>query len=442
MTAARRIVLVHGCFDVLHYGHLEYFKSAKKYGELLFVSVTSDRYVNKGPGRPVFTTEVRAEMLRALEIVDAVIISDSPTAVDVIKQVRPSFYVKGPDYKDVDTPDMRAEIEAIKEVGGEFICTDDVTHSSSALANRFFMTWTDKQQRAINEVRDVGGLDAINSALEKIKENVRCLVVGECIFDVYRFVRPEGISSKSPTISARFRREEFYHGGAWAIAKHIESFCPVTQIESGAMHVKTRFISEETGQRLFEETEIADEPKLPDIFPIFPQHNLMLVADFGHGLINDSLKVTQFKALNVQTNSSNYGFNSFKRHSKFDYLVIDLRELRLAYQDRTTSAYDLGMWAHLEYKAPIAVTLGPEGSLFYKDGEAYACPAFCDKVVDAIGAGDAFLAITSLLVKTDAHPILIGFLGNVFAGLKAKIIGNKSAVSKDSLLRACAAILR
>jgi rfaE bifunctional protein nucleotidyltransferase chain/domain len=435
-----KVVLVHGCFDLLHYGHLEYFKSAKKYGDFLCVSVTTDRYVNKGPGRPVFPTDVRANMLRALEIVDHVIISDSPTAVDVIKKIRPHFYVKGPDYRGVDTPDMQAEIAAAKEVGAEFICTDDDTHSSSALANRFFVNWSDPQQAIISQIKELGGLVAIEAALERVKTEVDCLIMGECIWDIYRFVKPEGISSKSPTISARYIREEKYRGGAWAIANHIKSFCDVGQVESGAEHKKIRYISEDTGQRLFEVTEIPEE--WPDRETrLIPTHNMMLVADFGHGCIG-KVRTEGFLALNVQTNSSNYGFNSFRKHTNFDYLVVDLRELRLAYQDRNTTAEDLGMWAHSAFKKPIAVTLGSEGSLFYKDGAVYKCPAFCDSVVDAIGAGDAFLAITSLLVKTNAHPALIGFLGNVFAGLKAKIIGNKSAVSKESLLRTCTAILR
>lgn len=432
-----RIVLVHGCFDVLHYGHIEYFKSAKKFGDLLYVSVTSDRYVNKGPGRPVFSADVRIQMLKELGVVDEVLLSDAPTAVETIKRIRPSFYVKGPDYRDVTTPDMLAEIAAVEEVGGKFVCTDDATYSSSALANRFFVTWSDEQQKAIDRVKALGGMDAIEKALSRIQEDVYCVVMGECIKDVYRFVKPQGVSSKSPTISAQWLREEEYRGGAWAITEHIRGFCHVTQFESGTVHQKARYISEDNGQRLFEITNIEKEKPLSGLMPF---GNLYLIADFGHGMITN-FRINEFVALNVQTNSSNFGFNPFTRHKNFDFLVVDLRELQLAYQDRETDVYTLSRRAHVEY-GDLAVTLGPNGSIFWKDGKAYHCPAFCDKVVDAIGAGDAFFAITSLLVKTKADPDLVGFLGNVFAGLKAKIIGNKTCVTKESLLRTCAAILR
>lgn len=441
MDEKKKIVLVSGAFDIIHAGHIAYLEKAKSYGDTLIVSLTTDRFINKGPGRPVFPTEVRAKVLESLKVVDQVIISDNRTTVDVIKTVQPDFYIKGKDYADLDTPDLRAEIEAVESVGGKFVCTDDELFSSSKLANQFFVSWTEEQQEIIAKVKDLGGMEAIESALTKIKEQVRVAVVGECISDVYRFVKADGISSKSPTISVRFLDEETYEGGATAIVKHMSDFADVVQIKSGIVHKKIRYIAKDSGQRLFEVVDLGSEQRL-DERQGFPAHNLLLVADFGHGLIHNTFSTGAFKALNVQTNSSNYGFNSFKRHRQFDYLVIDQRELRLAYQDKTTSAVDLGAWAHAEHKKPIAVTLGPEGSVFFKDGISYKCPAFCDKVVDAIGAGDAFLSITSLLVRTEAHPVLIGFLGNVFAGLKAKIIGNKSSVTKDALIRTCSSILK
>jgi rfaE bifunctional protein nucleotidyltransferase chain/domain len=92
------LVLAHGCFDLLHLGHVRYLEEARNLGDRLVVSVTSDRYASKAPGRPAFTAAQRAEMLGALKCVDEVIINDYPTAVPVIERLRPEFYVKGPDY--------------------------------------------------------------------------------------------------------------------------------------------------------------------------------------------------------------------------------------------------------------------------------------------------------------------------------------------------------
>src|SRR5262249_21723274 len=95
-------------------------------------------------------------------------------------------------------------------------------------------------------------------------------------------------------------------------------------------------------------------------------------------------------------------------------------------------------------EASIAMTLGSNGSVFFggRDGGEYFSPAFADNVVDATGAGDAFFCLTSCLLKAGAEPELIPFIGNVFAGLKTKIIGNKSAVSRAALAKAVTSILK
>ena len=94
------IVLFHGVFDLLHIGHIKHFESAKKNGDFLIVSITSDKYVNKGPGRPLFNKDVRASTISALGIVDAVIISNSETSEEIINTIKPNVYFKGPDYRD------------------------------------------------------------------------------------------------------------------------------------------------------------------------------------------------------------------------------------------------------------------------------------------------------------------------------------------------------
>ena len=94
----KKIVHCHGVFDLFHNGHLKYLNSAKKYGDILVVSVTSDKYVNKGPGRPRFNENDRALMLSSLSVVDFVVINNGPLAVNVISKLKPDFYVKGKDY--------------------------------------------------------------------------------------------------------------------------------------------------------------------------------------------------------------------------------------------------------------------------------------------------------------------------------------------------------
>src|SRR5262245_53768495 len=91
-------VQAHGTFDVLVLGHVRDPEPPRGLGDVLVVALTADRYVNKGPGRPVFNEAMRAEMLASLEYVDWVAITEAPDAIGAIHAIRPSFYIKGQDY--------------------------------------------------------------------------------------------------------------------------------------------------------------------------------------------------------------------------------------------------------------------------------------------------------------------------------------------------------
>ena len=91
----KKIVHCHGCFDLMHPGHIRYFQAAKGFGDILVVTVTPDIYVDKGPGRPVFNQSLRAESIAALECVDYVSVNNWATAEETLRQLRPDYYVKG-----------------------------------------------------------------------------------------------------------------------------------------------------------------------------------------------------------------------------------------------------------------------------------------------------------------------------------------------------------
>jgi len=132
------IVLCHGCFDILHIGHVRHFQAAKNRGDILIVSVTADRYINKGPARPVFSQELRMEFIAHLEIVDYVILSKSPSAIEIIKTIKPDIFAKGNDYRSRTkntNPNIFIEEKVLNELGGKLIYTDEITSSSTDLLN-------------------------------------------------------------------------------------------------------------------------------------------------------------------------------------------------------------------------------------------------------------------------------------------------------------------
>lgn len=132
-----RIVLAHGTFDLLHHGHLSFLKAARKLGDRLVVSVTSDAYVMKGRGRPIYNEYERCEMLRALRVVDYVWICREKTGVSAIENWRPRYYVKGADYRRTDKVGaLPMEREVAEACGGQLIIIDTPLSSSTSLIER------------------------------------------------------------------------------------------------------------------------------------------------------------------------------------------------------------------------------------------------------------------------------------------------------------------
>jgi cytidyltransferase-like protein len=490
--AGSRIVHCHGVFDVLHSGHLAYFESAKQFGDVLVVTVTADKHVNKGPGHPFFTAAVRANMIAALQIADFVSISDYPNAVPAIVELKPDFYVKGPDYADKSkdaTGGILLEEQAVKRAGGRLVFTSDTAYSSTELLNRFFKLRSDRQLATIEQVNKAGGMKMIEEVLERLSHET-VLVVGEPIIDTYVFCNPESISSKSPSISAKYVSRENYAGGSLAIANHLADFAKkvilltahggedfflallaekldprIDFVDRTLPGVptpqKTRFIEQHRLQRIFELTNLRVDqwikhPKEAEGFRALlaaqeKRAQMAIVADFGHGLFEGPVlsalpELNCFLGLNVQTNSSNYAFNPYTKHKRFSFLSIDTKEARLACHDQFTPPLELArnIQRSIGSFAGLAMTRGPDGSFFIPKGSSleYDTPAFDDSVVDPIGAGDAFFAMTAVLTKVGCPDVIIPFLGNVFAGLKTRILGNKTSVTRAALLKAAASILR
>ena len=140
-SAGKKIVHCHGCFDLMHPGHIKYFQAAKMMGDVLVVTISPDRFVDKGPGRPAFDENLRAESIAALECVDHVAINKWPTAEETLRFIRPDIYVKGQEFENLEdkTGKIQKEAEVIKEIGGEIRFTHEIVFSSTKLLNQYFV---------------------------------------------------------------------------------------------------------------------------------------------------------------------------------------------------------------------------------------------------------------------------------------------------------------
>ncbi len=485
---AKTVVLCHGEFDLVHPGHIKYFQASKREGDILMVTLTPDKFVTKGPGRPVFNQFIRAETIASLECVDFVAINQWPTAVETLKAIKPNVYSKGSEYlkREADvTGRIAIEEKVINELGGRMHFTEEITFSASTLINRHFNVYPDKTNQFLNHFREKFTSDDI---IERIKSlaNMKVLVIGEVILDEYYYCEAMGKSPKNPIITTKYRWHEQFAGGVLATANHIAGFCnkvdlitslgkkngvekfirqhlkpniKATFFENPNVHtvIKRRFVDAAFLNKLFEICYIDQEPmdeKIEEemisyIKEVIKQYDLVLVSDFGHDLISPRIVETlcrhsKFLAVNTQTNSANHGFNMITKYPKADYVCIDEPEIRLAKHDKYGDLKDIMDEITYELRCKyLTVTRGHRGAAVHQNGNGYKfIPVFSTKVVDTIGAGDAFLSVTAPCAAAGFEPELIGFIGNAVGALAVQIVGNKESVEPMPLFKFITTLLK
>jgi rfaE bifunctional protein nucleotidyltransferase chain/domain len=232
------IVLAHGCFDLLHLGHIQHLQEARKLGDRLIVSVTDDKYVSKGIGRPHFNAKQRADALRALACVDEVIINEGADATPIISEIRPNIYVKGIDYKEDVGSDLAREKAAIEAVGGKLVFTDSEKFSSSRLINS--ERFSPDVVRYLEVAKAAEFKDKILAAFDKA-DQLKISFVGEVIIDEYRYVQGIGRASKEMMLASVEVGSERFEGGSIAASKHAE-WAKAEWMATGENIKKTRYV--------------------------------------------------------------------------------------------------------------------------------------------------------------------------------------------------------
>lgn len=441
-----RIVQCHGCFDLLHIGHIRHFEAAKQHGDRLVVTVTPDEYVNKGPGRPRFTAAVRAEAIRALRCVDEVQITEQPTAADAIRQIRPAYFAKGPDYAGgIDA----GEAEALKDVGAELLITDTEKLSSTALLRDSAMS--PEAQAYLADMRQKYTAKDVLGWLEKARA-LKVLVIGDAIRDEYHFVDCLGKSGKDPILAAQFVRADSFEGGAVAVRHHAEAVADCVQCMSGPETIKRRFVEQYPFQKLFEVYEMADDYDgthrlLTDGPKYIGMSDVVIVADYGHGWLSQAVIAmicdsAKFLAVNVQANAGNHGFNTIGKYRRADFISISERELRLDARDQTTDVHQLMGAAAWQRLCAVLVTRGEKGcEAVAPEKGIHAAPALTTHAVDRTGAGDAVFAVCACLAAVGMPLDLLTFMASVVGTQAVGIVGNARYIERESLWQAIESLL-
>ena len=483
--AGLKLVQCHGTFDLVHPGHIVHFEEARALGDALVVTLTAERFVNKGPGRPFFNDELRARSLAALACVDHVVVVPHPAAVEAIECVRPAFYCKGKEYEDPAndvTGNIADDIAAVARCGGQMRYLGSVVFSSTKLINNHFAHVADETKDYCRQLASDFPPERFRALVEDFAK-LKVLVVGDTIFDKYTYVQIQGLTSKNRILSGLYQQDSLQLGGALAIYRHVQQFCPqahlatllgpepwvdpiqgehlassaelVVRDPAFTTIVKQRFVetmkrSQELG-KIFSVNYIdpnfdpanAEAQLLKSLAARIKDYDLVLVADFGHGLMTQRLREfvqaeAPFLALNCQTNSYNHGYNLISQQYRHaNAFSLDEAELMLdrgkrqidPAADLRSLAADLG--SHMCW-----LTRGASGAVGIDAlGNHARCLRLESQVVDTIGAGDAFFSLAALAARCDL-PIPLGtFLGQLAGAQAVKIVGNTHPISKPTLLK-------
>jgi cytidyltransferase-like protein len=488
-AAGRSVVQCHGVFDLLHIGHIRHFAEAATLGDCLVVTITPDRHVNKGPGRPVFSEDLRAEAVASLDSVKYVAINCWPQATEAITRLRPRVYVKGSDYRDAEkdvTGGIALEEQAVRAVGGRIAFTDGITFSSSALLNRHMAARPAELSQYLDHfTARYGDGDVVRKYLDGAAA-LRVLVVGETIIDDYHYCETMGKSGKEPILAARYVSSERFAGGVLAVANHLSSFAGRVQLLTGLgaqdSHeefvrerldarveptfltlpdaptiVKRRYVETYPLQKLFEVYVMGErhggnghsEALCERLEALMPECDLVLVTDYGHGLLGpQELELlcakAPFLAVNTQVNAANHGFNTVSKYKCADFVSVSENEIKLDARSTRRDLRDIVLERCEQMHCDrMIVTQGKQGSLCYSRDEGFVqVPALASHVVDRVGAGDAVFAITSLCAAQKAPMEVVGVIGNAVGAQAVMIVGNRTAVDRATVTKHLTALLR
>ncbi len=496
-AVGRSLVHCHGCFDIVHPGHVRHLQYAATQGDHLLVSITADQLVDKGDNRPLFSQNLRAESLAALECVDWVYVNPDPTAESLLQHVQPDVYVKGREYEENADPRFEAERRAVESGGGRVLFSSgDVVFSSTALIDSLERgadadrSADDPARRQVKRLIDAHDLSLRNLSLclERMRGK-RVAVIGETIIDTYVHCAWPDVAGESPVMSLRPISRSAFDGAAAVLSRHLAAFGAVpTLITPLPESAEADLLTERLATEGVEVIPIHHEGPIPEkqrflvggekVFKLDMVRPIALdsrnrdalqqqaadaardadaaiLADFGLGMLSSRVLGDLVKAIRPHVDIL-AGDVSGRRASLLsmrdaDWLSPSEAELRDALGDYDSSLPAV-VWKLMGRTGAenVLVTLGPDGLVaFRKTPDAHRkdgwpsrtisehLPALAPpRVVDPLGCGDALLAVGVLALSAGADLMTSAYLGALAAASEASFIGNLPVSPAEILSRA------
>ncbi len=475
----KKVIMCHGVFDVVHPGHVRHLLYAKTKADILVASLTADRHITKGQHRPHIPQQLRALNLAAFEIVDYVVIDKNSTPIENIKLLQPDFFAKGYEYTAGGLPPKtQEEVAALQAYGGEIIFTPgDIVYSSTKLID---LAPPSIKSEKLLTFMDAEGLtfDALRAALGKLGK-FKVHVVGDTIVDSYTQTAMIGGQTKTPTMSVLYERRDDYIGGAAVVAEHLRAagaeviFSTVLGddmlkdfvleglkkrgVDCRAVIDKTRPTTNKNaivagGYRLLKIDTLDNRSISDDIVAQLcaavreDSSDAVVFSDFRHGIFNrrtipaltEAIPQGTFRVADSQVASRWGNITEFKG---FDLITPNEREARFALADQDSGIRPLASALYDEAKCKtLILKLGERGVLTCRSNDHESLDSFIvidsfvDRLVDAVGAGDALLAYATLGKLATGSDAIATILGSMAAACECEVDGNVP-VTPDNVRR-------
>jgi len=482
------VVQTHGVFDLIHPGITQHLALARKQGDICVATVIKDKDVRRGPGRPIFNETLRAENLAALNLVDYVTLVDDETPFECVRILKPDVFARGQSQNERDHKIHEKIFKQEKELyfgKSKLFETGVFSYSSSQFINNFTENYSPEVREFLKDFSEKYSFNNIVDRLNQLKK-LKVVLIGDGIIDEYHYCEPMGKSAKSNLVVSKYVDHEIFAGGAFAIANHVASICEKVQLVSllgeedsreefirnnlkpnvkaqlfsrsdGPTVIKKRYIHKYLNQKLHEINYLNDQPvneKLEKkiikyLSTHLPKFDLVLVSDFGHGFISPPIydaieKHAKILAINAQTNGANTGYNLITKYHNPNYACLDEPEVRLAAQAKYQNIDEVASSIRERLNADYLITTqGKKGSIgVNRENQFNRTPIFSTRVIDTVGAGDAFFAYTAPCFAQKMPLDFVSFIGNAVGALAVQIMGNKKAVEKSELLEFVNALLK
>jgi rfaE bifunctional protein kinase chain/domain len=472
-----KVIMCHGVFDIVHPGHVRHLLYAKSKAHALIASLTADRHIDKGKYRPHVPQDLRAINLAAFEMVDYVLIDDNATPLDNLRIIQPDYFAKGYEYTATGDlhPDTQAELEVVQAYGGELLFTPgDIVYSSSNLINLAPPVLKFDKLLTLMDVEGVT-FGMLRRTLDQMSGR-HVHVVGDTIVDSYTHCAMVGGQTKTPTMSVLFENKVDFIGGAAVVAEHMKAagaqvlFSTVLGNDRykdfvleglARAGVDCRPVIDETrptvnknaivagGYRLLK-IDTLDNSSISD--PILQQLtrqvaettvDAVVLSDFRHGIFNrrtipkfvEAIPDGCYRVADSQVASRWGNITDF---AGFDLITPNEREARFALGDQDSGLRHLGATLYDAAQCKLLMLkLGDRGVITCRGpgherlDSFFVVDSFVERLIDAVGAGDALLAYGTLAMLATCNPVIATILGSMAAACECEMDGNVPVKSEN-----------